>query len=196
VVGTEPGALVVSVAGVSREPAPTPRVVVVQALPKGDRAQLAVELLTEVGVDEIVPWAASRCVVQWRVDRAERALVRWRATAREAAKQARRAWCPQVTELATTTAVAERLQVAALPLVLHESATTPLGSVAVPEAGDVVLVVGPEGGITDAELSALGAARAVRLGPTVLRTSTAGAAAVAVLLSRTPRWAYSTVKSR
>jgi 16S rRNA (uracil1498-N3)-methyltransferase len=164
------------------EPAPSPRITLVQALAKGDRGELAVELATEVGVDEVVPWAASRCVVKWDGDRGEKALQRWRATAREAGKQSRRAWFPVVRPAAGTA------EVAALPgqlLVLHEGASTPLS--AVPLHGDVVLVVGPEGGISEQELEQLGGT-AVRLGPSVLRTSTAGAAAAAVVSARTGRW--------
>lgn len=177
----------VTVAVVSRqaEPVSTPRITVVQALAKGDRGELAVELATEVGVDAILPWSAAHCMVRWEGQRGAKALERWRSTAREAAKQSRRAWFPIVGEPVTTNQVAE------LPgqvLVLHESAETPLSSVEV--TGDVVLVVGPEGGVSPDELSALTRAGAtvVRLGPSVLRTSTAGAVAAAVVSSRTGRW--------
>ncbi|QXJ25068.1 16S rRNA (uracil(1498)-N(3))-methyltransferase [Actinomadura graeca] len=173
-----------------REPPPRPRLVVVQALPKGDRGELAVETMTEVGVDEIVPWSAARCVTQWRPERREKALGRWRATAREAGKQARRSRLPHVADLASTARVAERLAAASLALVLHEEADAPLSAVEPPADGEIVLVVGPEGGITGEELERLGAAggRPTRLGPTVLRTSTAGVAAAAVLLAATGRW--------
>lgn len=173
-----------------RRPAPDPRVVVVQALPKGDRGQLAVELMTEVGVDEIVPWAAARCVTRWRPERRDKSLARWRATAREAGKQARRAWLPYVTELATTAQVIERIAAAAGAFVLHETAATPLGSLDLPAGGDIVVVVGPEGGLTDEEIEAFTAAggRPALLGPTILRTSSAGVVAATVLLSRGNRW--------
>lgn len=169
---------------------PSPRLVVVQALAKGDRGELAVEAMTEVGVDEIVPWAADRSVAQWRGDRGTKALERWRSTAREAAKQARRAWLPVVGELASPAVVAERLAAADLAIVLDGEGGTALSGVDVPTRGEVVAVVGPEGGITGDELAAFTAAGAVtcRLGPTVLRTSTAGVAAVAVLLARAGRW--------
>jgi 16S rRNA (uracil1498-N3)-methyltransferase len=171
-------------------PAPQPRLVVVQALPKGDRAELAVQMLTEVGADLVVPWAASRCVVQWRGERAAKALARWRGHAREAAKQARRVWVPEVADLAGTADVAALLRGCRLPVVLHEEGTEPLSSLSVPAEGDVVVVVGPEGGLTEDELATFAAAGAsvVRLGPSVLRTSTAGVAAGAALLSRTARW--------
>jgi 16S rRNA (uracil1498-N3)-methyltransferase len=181
------GVLVVEVETV---PEPSPAVTVVQALPKGDRGELAVELLTEVGVARIVPWAASRSVAAWRGERAAKSLARWRLTTREAAKQARRAWFPEVSEPATTDEVAALLAGAELGVVLHEAAETPLASLQVPQRGSLVVVVGPEGGLSDEEVSAFGAAGGcgVRLGTEVLRTSTAGVAAVAALLSRTPRW--------
>jgi 16S rRNA (uracil1498-N3)-methyltransferase len=168
-------------------PAADPRLVVVQALPKGDRAELAVELLTELGVDEIVPWAASRSVAVWQGQRGERARQKWQRTAREAAKQSRRAWVPGVAAPASTADVAARLR-HATPLVLHEAAAVPLSAVRLPDAGEIVVVVGPEGGITEQELTAF-AATPVRLGAPVLRTSTAGAAALAVLSARLGRWA-------
>ncbi len=182
VVATTKDTLTVDVAERRVEPAPTPRITLVQALAKGDRGELAVELATEVGVDEIIPWSAARCIVKWDGERGVKAVERWRATAREAAKQSRRAWFPVVRDPLRTAAVA------ALPgqlLVLHEDAQVGLSQVAL--TGDVVLVVGPEGGIGDEELAALGGI-AVRLGASVLRTSTAGAAAAAVVSSRTGRW--------
>ncbi len=180
----------VDVTSVVDEPAPSPRLVVVQALPKGDRGEVAVETMTEAGVDEIVPWAASRCVTRWREGRGEKALARWRATALAAAKQSRRARFPVVTEPAGTLDVVDRLRRAAAGVVLHEEAGQALGGFQPPAAGEVVLVVGPEGGLSDEELAVLveAAGTSYRLGPTVLRTSTAGTVALAVVLSRTARW--------
>ena len=180
----------VTVSSLSSGPAPEPSVVVVQALPKGDRGELAVEMLTEVGVSSIVPWGATRCVAAWRGERAAKSLARWRSTAREAAKQARRSWFPAVEELASTSDVAALLGSVDLAVVLHESASVPLSSCAVPDVGMVAVVVGPEGGLTDEEVAVFSAAGAapVRLGAEVLRTSTAGVAAVSALLSRTRRW--------
>jgi 16S rRNA (uracil1498-N3)-methyltransferase len=179
----------VEVASVVEQPLPEPRYVVVQALPKGDRGELAVESMTEVGVDVVVPWAASRCVTRWRADRADKALTKWRTSSRAAAKQSRRSRFPEVTDLATTSDVCRLLSGAALGAVLHESATQPLARVTLPAEGDVVLVVGPEGGLSDDELGAFREAGAAtyRLGETVLRTSTAGVAALAVL-SAEARW--------
>lgn len=175
---------------VVRHDAPAPEVVVVQAIPKGDRGELAVEVLTEVGVARIVPWAAARSVAVWKGERAAKSLNRWRSTAREAAKQARRTWFPDVDEMASTAEVTALVADAALAVVLHEEATSSLAAVDVPASGRILVVVGPEGGLTDDEVEALVAAGAVsvRLGSEVLRTSTAGLAAVSALLARTARW--------
>jgi 16S rRNA (uracil1498-N3)-methyltransferase len=128
-------------------------------------------------------------VARWQGERGARSLERWRATAREAAKQSRRAWLPTVADPVGTAALAARLAGAAA-YVLHEDADTPLATAPLPSTGSVVLVVGPEGGVTPDELAAFDAAGAtpVRLGPEVLRTSTAGVAALAVLSAATGRW--------
>ena len=172
------------------EPPADPAVVVVQALPKGDRGPLAVELMTEAGVDVIVPWAAQRCVTQWHGERGERALARWRATAREAAKQSRRARFPEVAGLASTPDVIRAVGSAALAVLLDPGAASALSTVPLPSSGDLVVIVGPEGGLSPAETAALAGAGAVaaHLGPTVLRTSTAGLVAASVMLSRAGRW--------
>jgi len=181
----------VDVLSADDEALPQPRVIVVQALPKGDRGELAVELLTEVGVDVIVPWSAANCVTQWRGDRVERAHRRWADAAQAAAKQARRARFPVVEPLASTAEVLARIAHASTSLVLHEEAQAPVSAIAAPTGGDLLLVVGPEGGLTDAERTSLREAGAteVRLGPAVLRTSSAGIAAVAALMAPTSRWA-------
>lgn len=169
---------------------PEPAFTVVQALPKGERGELAVEVLTEVGVDMIVPWAAARSVAVWKGERAARSHARWQATAREAGKQSRRPWLPTVTPLASTTDLVALVAGADLAVVLHEDATVSLAGLDVPAAGRIVVIVGPEGGIAPEELALLAdaGAQAVRLGDEVLRTSTAGVVAVAALLARTPRW--------
>jgi 16S rRNA (uracil1498-N3)-methyltransferase len=171
-------------------PRPDPAITVVQAIPKGDRGELAVEEMTEIGVDRIVPWAAARCVPVWRGARGERSLAKWRMTAREAAKQSRRAWIPEVTDVASAGRVAQLIGQAACAIVLEPGAAASLGRLGLPETGDVLVVVGPEGGITDEESAAFRATGAIacRLGPTVLRTSTAGPVAAAILLTRSGRW--------
>ncbi|KJK54324.1 16S rRNA (uracil(1498)-N(3))-methyltransferase [Streptomyces sp. NRRL F-4428] len=186
--------LVVAVAAAGQEEEPAVRITVVQALPKGDRGELAVETMTETGVDAIVPWQASRCITQWRGDRGAKSLAKWRATAREAGKQSRRVRFPEVAEAMSTKQVAALLAGADLAMVLHEDRDTPsqaLATAALPASGSVVLVVGPEGGVSPEELDVFAAAGAhpYRLGRSVLRTSTAGTAAAAVLLARTGRWA-------
>jgi 16S rRNA (uracil1498-N3)-methyltransferase len=182
--------LEIAISAVVTAPPPQPRLVVVQALPKGDRGELAVATMTEVGADVIVPWAAARCVTRWDGTRGEKARAKWRTASREAAKQSRRSRFPEVPPLATTRDVADLLGNAALGAVLHEEAVSPLGAALLPEAGDVVIVVGPEGGVSPDELALFegAGATAYRLGPNVLRTSTAGAVGVGVLLSRTRRW--------
>ncbi|MCF2530612.1 16S rRNA (uracil(1498)-N(3))-methyltransferase [Yinghuangia soli] len=174
----------------TEEPAPAPRIVVVQALPKGDRGELAVETMTEVGVDVVVPWSAARCITQWKGERGTKSLAKWRSTAREAGKQARRTHLPEITDLMTTRQVAALLGGAAFAGVLHEAADHPIATVEVPAEGDIVLVVGPEGGVAPEELAAFAdaGAAAYRLGPTVLRTSTAGVSAASVLMARSGRW--------
>ncbi|GLZ33989.1 ribosomal RNA small subunit methyltransferase E [Lentzea sp. NBRC 105346] len=173
------------------EPEPSPRVVLAQALIKSDRGELAVELATEAGVDGVVPWRASRCIAKWEAGpRGDKALARWRSTVREAAKQARRSRVPTVSEPVGTAGLAQLVSQSALTLVLHESANTRLADIELPASGDLLLVVGPEGGITDEELTALTTAggRAVRLGTTVLRASTAGVVALGALGALTKRW--------
>ncbi len=174
------------------DPAPEPRVTVVQALVKGDRGELAVELATEAGADAVVPWRAERCVARWDDGpRGAKALARWRSSAREAAKQARRAVAPDVCEPVSTAQVADRIRGAAAGLVAEGTAEASLAGVVLPSAGEIVLVVGPEGGLTDGERATFAEAGAVgvRMGPGVLRTSTAAAVALGALGARTGRWA-------
>jgi len=185
---------------------PTPTVTVVQALPKSERSELAIELATEAGADAFVGWQAARCVARWGgPEKVEKGLRRWAAVARSAARQSRRPYIPAVEGVVTTAGLVDRVRAASpsTVLVLHESATRPLGSAAGlfglatgpssatgPAAEALTLVVGPEGGIADEELEALGDAGAVlvRLGPTVLRTSTAAAVALGALGVLTSRW--------
>jgi 16S rRNA (uracil1498-N3)-methyltransferase len=173
----------------------SPQVIVVQALPKSDRSELAVELATEAGADAFVAWQSERCVARWDGPaKVEKGLRRWEAVARSAARQSRRPHIPVVTSLVSTpelvAAVGATTASGAVVLVLHESATQPLTDVGLARANGVTLVVGPEGGISDDEVAALSAAGAtvVRLGPTVLRTSTAAAVALGALGVLTPRW--------
>ena len=171
------------------EVAPEPRLVLVQALAKGDRDEQAIEAATELGVDEVVPWQADRSVVVWRGDRAAKSLAKWAAVVARATKQSRRARMPLTSSAADLAALVARVEAAALTVVLHEEATEPLAGVELPRDGDVLVVVGPEGGISPRELDALTAAggRPVRLGTTILRSSSAGPAALAVI-NAASRW--------
>ena len=178
-------------------PEPTPRVTVVQAIPKSERAELAVDLATQAGADEIIAWQADRCVAKWDGKKAPKAVAKWQAAADSAAKQSRRARIPQVRGPLTTPQLVQELSrdraagdAAAAPtvLVLHEEATASIKDV--PLADDVVVLVGPEGGIGDAELDRLKEAGAmpIKLGPEVLRTASAAMVALAAIGMRTQRW--------
>jgi 16S rRNA (uracil1498-N3)-methyltransferase len=169
--------------------APQPRLVLVQALAKGDRDEQAIEAATELGVDEVVPWQAERSVVVWRGDRAAKSLAKWAAVVTRATKQSRRSHLPVTSSAVDLAALASRVEGAALTVLLHEEATEPLAGVGLPAEGDVLVIVGPEGGISPRELDALTAAggRPVRLGTTILRSSSAGPAALAVI-NAASRW--------
>jgi 16S rRNA (uracil1498-N3)-methyltransferase len=167
-----------------------PPVTVVQAIPKSERSELAVETATEAGADAFVAWHAARCVARWDDARADKGLRRWRAVVRSAARQSRRAHIPEVTGPVSTKQLLAGLPDGGLVLVLHESATVPLAQLPVAQADSITLIVGPEGGITDEEIAAFtdAGAHAVRLGHTVLRTSTAAAVALGALGVLTTRW--------
>jgi 16S rRNA (uracil1498-N3)-methyltransferase len=173
-------------------PVAVPSVTVVQALPKSDRSELAVELATEAGADAFVAWQASRCVARWESSaKVDKGLRRWAAVARSAARQSRRPYIPPVSGVVSTAELVERVRDrGATTLVLHESATTKLTEIPVAQADSLLLIVGPEGGIAHDEIVALTDAGAtpVQLGPSVLRTSTAAAVALGALGVLTPRW--------
>ncbi|WP_131105111.1 16S rRNA (uracil(1498)-N(3))-methyltransferase [Ornithinimicrobium sufpigmenti] len=189
VTAADQGALQLAVDSLWTVPEPQPRLVLVQALAKGDRDLMAVEAATELDVDEVVPWQADRSIVRWRAERAQKAHRKWEQTVQAATKQSRRVRVPVVADLATRGELVRRVAESALTLVLHEEADEPLAQVALPEQGEVLVVVGPEGGIAPEELAALttAGARPVRLGRTVLRASSAGPAALAVLNAQ-GRW--------
>jgi 16S rRNA (uracil1498-N3)-methyltransferase len=189
VVEAERGALSARVESVVDEPEQSPRLVLVQALAKGDRDEQAIEMATELGVDAVVPWQAGRSIVQWRGERGERSRRKWVDTVRAAGKQARRSRFPDVESMLDLQGLVARVAAADATLVLHEDAGDSLSSAPLPDTGEVLVIVGPEGGIAPEELAALEAAGAcvVRLGPTVLRSSSAGPAALAVLSAR-DRW--------
>ena len=166
-------------------PQPTPRVTVVQAVPKGERAELAVDLAVQAGADAIVPWISHRTIARWPANKQAKQVEKWRAQALASAKQARRAWVPEVRDPVTTNQLAELLRDAGLALVLHEDATDSIRDVEFGE--DVWLIVGPEGGIGEDELEVL-SARPVKLGPEVLRTASAAFAGLCAIGALTSRW--------
>lgn len=179
------------------EEPPARRLVLVQALAKGDRDERAVELATELGVDAVIPWQAERSVSRWDHEKIVKGLAKWSRIAREASKQAIRARIPVVAEPVSLTGLAELARTGHCTLlVLHPFAALPLSEwartvlPAVDPASDIYLVVGPEGGFTDDEVATLVSASAhvVKLGDTVLRTSSAGSAALAVLNVAVGRW--------
>ncbi|ABK70673.1 16S rRNA (uracil(1498)-N(3))-methyltransferase [Mycolicibacterium smegmatis] len=172
-------------------PPARPSVTVVQALPKSDRSELAIELATEAGADAFVAWQSARCVARWDGPKADKGLRRWSAVARSAARQSRRAYIPTVTGVESTRDLLRRIaSTDSVVLALHESATAPFAEIPVAQSDSVILIIGPEGGIADDEIAALtdAGAHAVRLGPTVLRTSTAAAVALGALGALTSRW--------
>jgi 16S rRNA (uracil1498-N3)-methyltransferase len=183
-----PTELSIDIIAVSREPLPSPALVLVQALAKGDRDELAVQAATELGVDAVVPWSAGRSVSRWEGAKVAKGEERWRAIVREAAKQSVRAWVPEVGPLTSTKQLATFAQTSRV-IVLDPLAETPLSAL-IPDGRDIMLVVGPEGGIGPSEFEVLtraGAERA-KLGDSILRTSTAGPAAIAVLSAKLGRW--------
>ncbi|TPW74465.1 16S rRNA (uracil(1498)-N(3))-methyltransferase [Schumannella soli] len=187
VVSVEPGELVLEVDETRVEADPQPQLWLAQALAKGGRDEMAVQAATELGVAGIVPWSAERSVTRWDAAKAAKGRARWESIAREAAKQSIRTRVPEVTAPQTTTELARS---EGLVLVLDPGGAEPISRVELPSEGRVTFVVGPEGGISPRELALLADAGAVgvRLGAEVLRTSTAGPAAIAVLAARLGRW--------
>ena len=188
VTSASPQKLELVVEKVDETPAASPALWLAQALAKGDRDEMAVQAATELGVDGVIPWAAGRSIVKWEGAKVRKGHDRWNAIVREASKQSIRPWIPEVADLATTKILCA-LAGEARMLVLDPGAEAPLSAVR-PDGRDLVLVVGPEGGISDSELEQLvrAGAEPVRLGSNVLRTSTAGPAAIAVLGSALGRW--------
>lgn len=158
---------------------------VAQALAKGERADLALEILTEVGVDFILPWRADHSIAKW--DDPQKGKAKWQNIVAQAAKQSRRSWIPEIKELVNPEKLVDLATEFDVALVLHESAVRSFADVWLPEQGSILLIVGPEGGISKRELELLANIQQVRMGKTVMRTSTAGAVAAGAILSKT-RW--------
>jgi 16S rRNA (uracil1498-N3)-methyltransferase len=188
IVQAEPALLEIVVDAVERVAAASPGIWLVQALAKGDRDELAVQAATELGADGVIPWSSQRSISRWEGAKVAKGHDRWEAIVREATKQSIRPWIPEVAPLVSTKQLAVLAGTTQM-LVLAPEGTTALTAVATDDR-DIVVVVGPEGGIAPAEQSMLQAAGAtiVRLGESVLRTSTAGPAAIAVLNAKLGRW--------
>lgn len=209
----EKGLLTVQILDVLRESAQPITFTLIQALAKGDRDELAIEMATELGIDAVAPWQAERSIVRWKMDKAVKGPQKWRQVVAAAAKQARRSTIPEVGALLGTTGVCEQIAAADLALILHEDATDSVAAVArqwqealaehhagstVAGGADaaataphtVLMIVGPEGGMSAAEVEAFIAAGAqtALLGRHVLRSSTAGPAAVVLLSQELGRW--------
>lgn len=162
-----------------REPVLTPRLAVAFALTKGDKPELVIQKLTELGVDRIVPVVAERSISRPDPTKAPVLADRWRRIVREAARQSRRAALPAVEELAPLAKLAGHPG-----LVVAERGGGSAGVLSDPPGGEVLVVVGPEGGLAPGEADALAPWARVDLGPHILRAETAAIAAAAVFSAR------------
>jgi 16S rRNA (uracil1498-N3)-methyltransferase len=174
---------------VNDEPRPRTILTVVQALTKGDRARETIELLTEGGAEIIIPWQAANSIGEWKSEKD--ALSKWKSWTREATKQSRRSWIPQILDLHTTAQIKNRIQDSELTFVFHESSSSQLSEnldLAPPK--DVTLIIGPEGGITEDEYAGFQSAGAlgVKLGRPVFRSAHAGVAALAAVQTGLKIW--------
>ncbi|MEO0312904.1 MAG: hypothetical protein RL140_134 [Actinomycetota bacterium] len=179
----------VNVNDVETEELPKLRITLVQALAKGDRDELAVQAATELGAHRVIPWQATRSISKWEGDKAEKSRIRWQTISNEAAKQSLRVWNPEVLPVVSSKQLTAFLAEYDHVIVLEPSGTksiTELGKL----SGEIALIVGPEGGIDDAELARFEEAQfhIVRMGDGVLRTSTAGLAAIAYLAGSNGLW--------
>ena len=191
--------LTLSVTDVTEEPQQRPRLVLVQALAKNDRDIQAIEAATEVGVDAVIPWAAQRSIADWPAKKAHKMAAKWANVLTAATLQARRARVPELGELIRGTAVTQLVTPTSRVIVLDETESSGLteavndlgeGSTTQGDIDEIVVIVGPEGGITPAEVDALvsAGARTAVLGPTILRASTAGPVALAIVQTLLGRW--------
>jgi 16S rRNA (uracil1498-N3)-methyltransferase len=204
VTAAAPGELTVECSDVAVEPRPAVRLVLVQALAKGDRDELAAETATELGIDAVIPWQAERSIVRWKAERAAKAHAKWQSVVTAAAKQARRAWIPEVRAAVDGPGLLAAVAAADLAVILHEDAVRPLrqvleawldgagtdGGTPTGQSREILLIVGPEGGISPREVTRLCDAGAVTalLGHHVLRSSTAGPAATVLASDILGRW--------
>lgn len=186
VISADKASITVRVETTMITPEPAIRITVAQALAKGDRSDIALEMITELGAISIIPWQSARSIVRWTPDRADKSRAKWQATVREATKQSRRLRMPSVDRVVSTKQLAAKINDHDLTLVLHEGAERRLPEITIPDAAKIMIIVGPEGGIAPEELDLLTAAggRPVLISDGVLRTSTAAAVAMAGILLR------------
>jgi 16S rRNA (uracil1498-N3)-methyltransferase len=177
-----PKSLKISVTSSENEPKDQLELVLVQALAKGDRDELAIQAATELGVSAVISWQAERSISRWDAAKAAKGQARWQVICDEAAKQSLRVWHPRVEPLVTSQELTARIGEFAQVLVLDPTAEVGIASVSM-KPGKIAIVVGPEGGIDETELAAFEKAGAlrVRLGEPILRTSTAGVVAIAAI---------------
>ena len=190
VAGIDGNNLAVQISQVRTESKPAPALILVQALAKGDRDELAIQAATELGVFGVVPWQADRSISRWDGPKIFKGVERWQVIVTEAAKQALRSFTPRVSQPVSTKELVKSVAGYSRVLVLDPTASESLAQIQLPANGEIAIVVGPEGGISDSELALLESAGAVRihLGDSILRTSTAGMAAVSVLQSKLGHW--------
>ena len=164
-----------------------PELVLVQAVTKSERNKEMLELAIEAGVDRIIPWQAERSISKWQSDSAQK----WEIGIKEACKQARQVRLPKLMPMLTTAGVVQLLSKDARIIVFHESASEKFAQLQLPESlASIYLVIGPEGGISQSELSIFenGGSKIVRLGETVLRSAHAGFAAISAVQTKLGRW--------
>ena len=168
------------------EPASKQRVVVVQAILKNDANKEAVDFLTQVGADEIIPWQSQHSIGKFD----DKSLSKWQSAARESSRQSRRVRIPVISNAYSTENLISKIKGLQNIFVLHESADNRLSQIEINQEADVILIVGPEGGLSEIEVNTFvtAGAKIVRLGESVLRAANAGAAAASVVMSRTGKW--------
>jgi 16S rRNA (uracil1498-N3)-methyltransferase len=169
---------------------PSTKLVLVQALAKGDRDELAIQACTELGVFEVIPWQADRSISIWKAEKKQKGQTRWQTIVTEAAKQSLRAFVPRVSEVLDSAELIQVLRGFDQVLILDPEAESSITERNTPIVGSVAIVVGPEGGISEEELAAFAEAgfSSVHLGSGVLRTSTAGMAAISFLQAKLGEW--------
>ncbi len=182
--------LEISIESIEELFAPKSQLVLIQALAKGDRDELAIQACTELGLFGVIPWQADRSISIWKAEKKQKGQARWQSIVTEAAKQSLRAFIPRVEQVLDSQELISALEVFDQVLILEPEADKSITEINPPAEGKVAIVVGPEGGISEQELESFKKAgfSSVRLGRGVLRTSTAGMAAVSYLQAKLGDW--------